>query len=202
MTDQLFGRKLKEIRLKKGLTQKELADLLFVSRRCIGNWEAGRRKPDIITIPMIADALKVDTNYFFNRDSYSIPVPNVIIFNNEKTIISEDTQLIKKVLSCTNLKVFDSLKEALSYAHSTSVSIVFLDLDDNYADSFFLAKELTTISNKTNLIFISEDPQYALNALDLFCSGYILKPLSQKKISEQLEHLRFPVNKLIRNIHQ
>ncbi|MBQ3797027.1 MAG: helix-turn-helix domain-containing protein [Butyrivibrio sp.] len=199
MTDQIFGKRLKDIRMQKGLTQKELADRLFVSRRCIGNWEAGRRKPDIVAIPMIADALNVDANYFFEHDRLSAPLPNVIIFNNESSIISPDTKLIKKALSATNPNIFDKAEDVLSYARSNMVSVAFLDLDNNSSDCLFLAKELISINKKINIIFISGTSQYTLMALGLFCSGYMVKPLSQKKIIEQVEHLRFPVDNILQN---
>jgi len=36
-----FGEKLKQLRKKKGLTQDELAEALYVSRTAISKWESG-----------------------------------------------------------------------------------------------------------------------------------------------------------------
>ena len=41
-----FGIKLKEFRIRKGLTQKELSKKLFVSRKSVSKWETGRGMPD------------------------------------------------------------------------------------------------------------------------------------------------------------
>ena len=38
---------LRKIRIDNGITQKEMAEILGVSRSCIANWESGIRKADI-----------------------------------------------------------------------------------------------------------------------------------------------------------
>ena len=45
-----FGEQLRSARETKGLTQKTLADRLYVSRQTISNWERGERYPDIVTL--------------------------------------------------------------------------------------------------------------------------------------------------------
>ena len=52
-----FGEKLQELRKNKGLTQEELAELLYVSRTAVSKWESGRGYPNI-------DSLKEISKYF------------------------------------------------------------------------------------------------------------------------------------------
>lgn len=52
-----FHEKLQELRKKKGITQEELAEALYVSRTAISKWESGRGYPSI-------DSLKEISNYF------------------------------------------------------------------------------------------------------------------------------------------
>ena len=42
-----FNEKLQELRKQRGLTQEELAELLYVSRTAISKWESGRGYPNI-----------------------------------------------------------------------------------------------------------------------------------------------------------
>ena len=49
-----FHEKLQELRKKKGLTQEELADILFVSRTAVSKWESGRGHPNIESLKAIA----------------------------------------------------------------------------------------------------------------------------------------------------
>ena len=52
-----FNEKLKELRSSRGLTQEELAEVLFVSRTAISKWESGRGYPSI-------DSLKEISTFF------------------------------------------------------------------------------------------------------------------------------------------
>ena len=52
-----FNEKLKELRSSRGLTQEELAEVLFVSRTAVSKWESGRGYPSI-------DSLKEISTFF------------------------------------------------------------------------------------------------------------------------------------------
>lgn len=54
-----FSDKLKATRIKKGMSQKTLADIAGVSQAAIYQWEKGTRTPKIEQIQKIADALEV-----------------------------------------------------------------------------------------------------------------------------------------------
>ena len=52
-----FNEKLQELRKQKGLTQEELAEMLYVSRAAVSKWESGRGYPNI-------DSLKAISKFF------------------------------------------------------------------------------------------------------------------------------------------
>ena len=54
-----FNQKLQELRKRKGLTQEELAQLLFVSRTAISKWESGRGFPNIESLKAISGFFSV-----------------------------------------------------------------------------------------------------------------------------------------------
>lgn len=54
-----FGSFLKQKRLEKNLTQKQLSDLLFVSESAISKWEKNVSHPDISLLPKISEILNV-----------------------------------------------------------------------------------------------------------------------------------------------
>ena len=49
-----FNEKLQELRKRRGLTQEELAQAIFVSRTAISKWESGRGYPNIESLKAIA----------------------------------------------------------------------------------------------------------------------------------------------------
>ena len=54
-----FGKKLREIRLKKKLSQGDVARILAVHRTYISGLERGVRNPSLLTIQKIAKALSI-----------------------------------------------------------------------------------------------------------------------------------------------
>ena len=56
-----------ELRTKAALSQKELADRLFVSRELVSKWETGSRIPDFCTIDAIADVFCVSPDAIADR---------------------------------------------------------------------------------------------------------------------------------------
>ncbi len=54
-----FAERLKELRLKRGWTQKELAEALGVARASISHWETGRVPPSLHMLCEVRAALEV-----------------------------------------------------------------------------------------------------------------------------------------------
>lgn len=55
-----FGKKLREVRLQKNLSQGDIARILGVHRSYISGLERGRRNPSLLTVQKVAKALGVD----------------------------------------------------------------------------------------------------------------------------------------------
>ena len=68
-----IGDKIKESRKKAGLTQKELAERVNVTTRCIQYYEGNIRKPQTTEIIIkLAAALNVEVNYFLSERELEI----------------------------------------------------------------------------------------------------------------------------------
>ena len=63
-----FGQRLKELRLQAGMTQKQLADRIWVSKAAIGNYELSDRKPSLEIIIKLAKVFHVSTDYMLGVD--------------------------------------------------------------------------------------------------------------------------------------
>lgn len=62
-----FGEILSELRQSRGMTQKELAKVLYVSDGTISNYENGVHYPDVEKLMDIADFFNVTTDYLLGR---------------------------------------------------------------------------------------------------------------------------------------
>lgn len=65
-----FSKRLKEIRLEKGMDQKTLAKALNTSQTNVSRWENGKFQPDIETIIAIAKFFNVTTDYLLGLTDY------------------------------------------------------------------------------------------------------------------------------------
>lgn len=63
-----FNEKIQELRKKKGLTQEELAEILFVSRTAVSKWESGRGYPNIDSLKAIARFFEVTIDELLSGD--------------------------------------------------------------------------------------------------------------------------------------
>ena len=64
-----FCEKLQELRKKRGLTQEELAEQLYVSRTAISKWESGRGYPSIDSLKAIAKYFSVSVDDLLSGDT-------------------------------------------------------------------------------------------------------------------------------------
>ena len=62
-----FKNSLKELRLKRGWTQEDLAKRLNVSKNAVANWEQGVRVPKLDKLEEIARLFNVDVNYLIGE---------------------------------------------------------------------------------------------------------------------------------------
>ncbi|MEY7998653.1 helix-turn-helix domain-containing protein [Clostridium sp. Mt-5] len=63
----MFSSRLKELRLEKGLTQKELAQKLNMQNTAISKYELNERKPDIDTLNQLAKFFNVSVDYLLGN---------------------------------------------------------------------------------------------------------------------------------------
>lgn len=63
----VFGKRLKELRVEKELTQEKLGEIFNVRKGTVSNWENGNRFPDENTIIKLADFFNVSIDYLLGR---------------------------------------------------------------------------------------------------------------------------------------
>jgi len=78
-----FNEKLQELRKQKGLTQEELAEILFVSRTAVSKWESGRGMPSI-------ESLKAISKFF-------VVTLDDLLSSEELLVIAEDDHKQKEM---------------------------------------------------------------------------------------------------------
>ena len=95
----MFSIRLKELRQKHNLSQREFAEILKVSTGTVGNWEVGMREPDFKTLIKIANFFNVSCDYLLDRFSTDDEDENKIrvsISDTEQELLSQFRIINKK----------------------------------------------------------------------------------------------------------
>lgn len=86
-----------------------------------------------------------------------------------------------------------TMPEALELLRQYCVEIVFLDIEMPGINGIEAAKNFMEITKELNIIFVTGHPEYSFEAFGVYPSGFLVKPVSEKDIQRELQHLRFPL---------
>lgn len=81
---------------------------------------------------------------------------------------------------------------ALEYVRSNTVDLALLDISIRGLNGLELAKRIREISPSTRIIFTTGYGEYALDAIHMHVSGYLLKPVMARDIDRELDALEIP----------
>ena len=84
----IFAETLKKLRAEKGLSQRELAERLYVTRSTVARWENGSRLPDAAMISRLSSCFNTDFSTLLSIAAESDNIPNVIMVDDGKIFLS------------------------------------------------------------------------------------------------------------------
>ena len=188
----LFGETLRKLRMKKGLSQKKLAEQLFVYNSTITRWENGSRLPDATMIVRIARCLNTDPNTLFSLAIESDESPNVIMVEDNEVILSHGLTVLGEVMPNAAITGFIKRSEAVEFAKANRVALAVLDIELGTASGLELCQTLLEINPCTNVVFLTAYADYALDAWKTEAIGFMLKPMTPDGVKDQLKKIRHP----------
>lgn len=191
-----FADTLKQFRTEKKLSQQQLADMLFVERTTIANWESGRRTPDAVLLLQISKCLDIDVNILLETIGNTVEVPNIMMVDDESIILKSGMAVIADLLSNASVTGFTSPTEAMSFAKSNRVHLAYIDIEMGKLNGLELCRKLLKINPRTNVIYLTAYPDYALEAWDTGACGFAVKPLTAEQARNHLTRLKFPIRGL------
>ena len=75
--------------------------------------------------------------------------------------------------------------------------VAFLDIEMPGMTGLELALQMKKTCPNLNIIFVTGYSSYALEAIEMHSSGYIMKPATKDKIKTELDNLRSPIEPTI-----
>ena len=188
----LFAETLRKLRTARGLSQRELAERMFVTRPTVARWENGTRLPDAIMISRLSQCLGIDVTTLLSVAAESDDAPNVIMVDDQKIILNGGLPVLEEVLPNAVVTGFTRPSEAIEYAKANRVALAFLDIELGKTSGLDLCRRLLAINPRTNVVFLTAYSDYSLDAWSTGASGFMLKPITADGVRAQLKKLRYP----------
>ena len=188
----LFAENLKELRIKNNMSQRELAERMFVTRSTITHWENGNRLPNVSMIYRLAECLDVNVDRLLSAAAKSDESPIVILVDDNKVILTGGLPVLEETFPDATVVGFSKPSEAVEFAKTNSVALAFLDIELGTGTGLDLCGLLLDINPRTNVVFLTAYEEYSIKAWSTGASGFMLKPISVKGVQAQLKNLRHP----------
>lgn len=97
MEKKTLGAFIALLRKEKGLTQKQLAELLNVSDKTVSHWECDETSPDISLLPPLAKNLGVTVDELLQGEKIPVHIPPQLNHNNQSFIDKAEQYTTKTV---------------------------------------------------------------------------------------------------------
>ena len=187
-----FADTLRKLRIQKGLTQSQLANLMYVNKATISKWESGSRLPDAAMIIRLAEVLRVDVKKLLSATAEINESFNIIMVDDNKVILSYNQLILEEVAPNAAIASFSRPQKAIEYAKKHRTDLAFLDIEMGVISGFDLCRELLEINPCTKVVYLTAYPEYSLNAWGTDACGFMVKPLITEDVRRQLKKLRYP----------
>ncbi len=148
-----LGQKIRTLRTDRGLSQQQLADLMFVTRKTISNWESGNRMPDVAMLSCLAGVLHVKTHELLDVISGPVAPPVILIVEDDPAILKDLARTLGETLPGVQISGCRTGAEALDYAENTHVDLAFLDTELAGESGTVLAEQLLAVDPRISIIF-------------------------------------------------
>lgn len=189
-----FAETLKKLRNEKGLTQLQLANLMFVNKSTVGRWETGDRLPDAAMITRLSKVLGVGVGTLLSVAAKSEEFPNIILVDDNIAIIPDSLFTLEKVIPNAIITGFNRPIEAIRYAEVNRIDLAILDIELRKVSGLDLCHRLLEVNPCTNVIFLTAYPDYALDAWGTDACGFMVKPLTPEEVCRQLKKLGYTIS--------
>ena len=100
-----IGKRIIELRKKNNLSQKDLANKMYVTDKTISSWETGRTEPDIDAIVNLSEILNTSIGYLINGETIKNDIETEIKialsqkeYNDLKILLNNQTKFVMEIL--------------------------------------------------------------------------------------------------------
>ncbi len=118
---------------------------------------------------------------------------HILIADDEEMARIDLKNALDRISSGNQYYLVESFDGAMKAVKEHELDIAFLDIQMPGKNGLLLAQQIKKEKPNINIVMVTAYSDYAMEALKLFVSGYLLKPVMDNDLTEVLQNLRNPI---------
>ena len=115
-----------------------------------------------------------------------------IAVDDERPMLQALTEAVSASPDIRKVYSFSSCSAALDWLETNQADVAFLDISMRGIGGLALAERIGQLQPACKIVFCTGYEQYALDAIQLRCSGYLIKPITAQAVQRELDHICKP----------
>ena len=113
-----------------------------------------------------------------------------IAVDDERPMLQALAEAVSASPDIRQLHTFGSCSSALEWLECNAANVAFLDISMRGMGGLALAEKIGQLQPSCKIVFCTGYEQYALDAIQLHCSGYLIKPITAQAVQKELDHIK------------
>lgn len=179
-----LGEKIKNARVKAGMTQEDLASKMLVSRQAVSKWESDKGIPDIDNLKAMSKLLNISIDYLVDDgtelDMSVIREPvDLTVYGKGRKKVLKDKAIRDKYPNATIMTLLAEPKLTKGEKAVDTAILLFTPL----LDMVKLSKQINNVDNEFYLIEQEEQQYLAVVTSEFIESRKLVTKISSKKFA-------------------
>ena len=115
----------------------------------------------------------------------------VIVVDNEEKALEKTVKMITKAIPDAETDSFVESSAAWKSCQNNNYDFAFLNTEIDDMSGIKFAQKLRKLQPQSNVVFVTEESESALEAFKLHASGYLMKPVRAKDIEDESANRRY-----------
>ena len=112
----------------------------------------------------------------------------ILCVDDEALVLGLTVSMCQSLPESPEVVGFSRSGQALEWLEQNAPEIALLDINMADMNGLTLAAKIKTLRTDTAIIFLTGYSEYAVDAFAMHASGYLLKPVSQKRLEAEVAH--------------
>lgn len=113
-----------------------------------------------------------------------------IAVDDERPMLQALAEAVKASPDIRQVHTFSTCSTALEWIESNTADVAFLDISMRGIGGLALAEKISQLRPSCKIVFCTGYEKYALDAIRLHCSGYLIKPITAQAVQKELDHIK------------